>query len=330
MNALFRGCLNFQYHEIHTKRIIHMKLSVIVPVFNEEEVLGAFHSRLKSVLTEAAVDHEILYVNDGSKDASQQILEGIASGDERAKVLCLSRNFGHQNAITAGLDNCKGDAAVIIDADLQDPPELILQMLGKWKEGHEVVYAVRRKRAGETWMKRVMARAFYRFLTRLSEVRIPEDTGDFRLIDRKVIQVLAGMPESNRFLRGLVPWTGFRTAAVYFDRDERLAGSTKYPFRKMLVLAFHGITAFSVRPLMYVLYLGLLVTTTAFLGSLFVLYLRLFTQATVQGWTSLILVVCLFGGIQLLSLGVIGLYISRISDEVKRRPKYVLSHTINL
>lgn len=307
-----------------------MILSVIVPVYNEEEVLNQFHSRLLNAVEPLGLKLEFIYVNDGSSDGSIQILEALAKKDVRVKVILFSRNFGHQNAVTAGLDHCCGDANVIIDADLQDPPELIAEMVSKWKEGFQVVYAVRNIRKGETWFKKATASFFYRFLGSMSEVNIPADTGDFRLIDRVVVDSLKSMPESNRFLRGMVAWTGFRSTGIYYDRDERYAGKTKYPIRKMIRFAFNGITSFSSTPLLYVFYMGLIITSFTFLGMLYVLYLRFFTDQTIQGWTSLILVSTFLGGIQLISTGIIGLYISRISDEVKKRPKYLIHETFNL
>ncbi|MFZ5941853.1 MAG: glycosyltransferase family 2 protein [Bacteroidota bacterium] len=307
-----------------------MKLSVIVPVFNEESGLRELHARLVEAVHPTGMSYEIIYVDDGSADGSLEILEVFAKEDHRVKVLSFSRNFGHQNAVTAGLDFCSGDAAVIIDADLQDPPGLIPGMVEKWKEGFDVVYAVRRKREGETLFKKATAAFFYRFLDRMSDVKIPLDTGDFRLIDRKVIAALKQMPESNRFLRGMVAWTGFRQTGIEYDRDTRFAGKTKYPLKKMLRFAFNGITSFSTKPLSYVFYLGLIITIITFLGVLYVLYLKFFTERTLQGWTSLILAISLLGGIQLLSVGVIGLYISRITDEVKNRPKYLLRKRENL
>ncbi len=307
-----------------------MKLSIIVPVLNEEAVIPELHSRLLEAVHPTGLGYEIIYVDDGSSDGSLLLLEKLANDDHRVKILSFSRNFGHQNAVTAGLENCSGDAAVIIDADLQDPPSLIPVMAEKWKEGYEVVYAVRRKREGETLFKKATAAFFYRFLGKMSEVSIPLDTGDFRLMDRKVIEALKQMPESNRFLRGMVAWTGFRQTGVEYDRDTRFAGKTKYPLRKMLRFAFNGITSFSSTPLIYVFYLGLIITILTFVGMLYVLGLKFFTDRTIQGWTSLILVTSLFGGIQLISVGVIGLYISRIADEVKHRPKYLLKKKVNL
>jgi len=307
-----------------------MKLSVIVPVFNEEEGLEALHARLIDILPSTGMSFEIVYVDDGSRDNSILILEKFSELDHRVKVLSFSRNFGHQNAVTAGLEHCSGDAAVIIDADLQDPPSLIPEMLEKWKEGYEVVYAVRKKRKGESWFKKATAAFFYRFMGRMADISIPLDTGDFRLIDRKVIDALKSMPEANRFIRGLVAWTGFRQLGLEYERDERYAGKTKYPLKKMIRFAFNGITSFSTTPLIYVFYLGLIITALTFIGVLFVLYLKLFTDRTIQGWTSQILVTSLLGGIQLISVGIIGLYISRIGDEVKNRPKYLVHRKINL
>jgi len=307
-----------------------MKLSVIVPVFNEEEGLEELNRRLNEALLETGMSSEIIYVDDGSLDHSIQILEKLAKEDPRVKVLSFSRNFGHQNAVTAGIEHGTGDATVIIDADLQDPPSLIPLLAEKWKEGYEVVYAVRRKRKGESFFKKITAAFFYRFLGRMTDIKIPLDTGDFRLMDRKVTDSLKAMPEANRFIRGMVAWTGFRQTGIEYDRDERFAGKTKYPLKKMIRFAFNGITAFSTTPLLYVFYLGLIITVLTFVGVLLILYLKLFTDRTIQGWTSQILVTALLGGIQLISVGIIGLYISRIADEVKNRPKYLLHRKINI
>ncbi|HRY28777.1 MAG TPA: glycosyltransferase family 2 protein [Elusimicrobiota bacterium] len=303
------------------------RLSIVVPVFNEEEVVSEFYRRLKQVLRSMDIAHEIIFVDDGSRDNTVSLLLKQAAGDDTVKVIEFSRNFGHQNAISAGLDHAAGDACIILDGDLQDPPELIPEMVSKWREGHEVVYAVRNAREGEGFFKKGTAAVFYRLLRTLAGVDIPKDTGDFRLMDRQVVDALGRLPERNRFLRGLVSWVGFRQVGIPFDRPARLAGETKFSLFKMLRFALDGITSFSRLPLRLVTLVGLF----CFLGSLAVLgwafYVRLFTVRSVQGWTSLIGVVLFLGGTQLLATGVVGEYIARIFDEAKQRPLYLVRRT---
>ncbi len=299
-------------------------LSVIVPVFNEEAVVPEFARVLVETLTPTGLTFETIFVNDGSSDGTAQRLESLRQGDARMKVIEFSRNFGHQSAMTAGLRAAKGRACVIMDADLQDPPALLVTMVEKWREGYEVVYAVRRSREGETVFKKVTAALFYRTLRALAGVDIPPDTGDFRLMDRRVVDVLNAFPERNRFLRGLVSWIGFRQIGVSFDRPPRAAGETKFSMWKMVRFALDGLTAFSRVPLRLVTMAGVM----AFLASggvlAWALWVRLFTDRSVQGWTSLIAIVLLLGGAQLLALGVIGEYIAHIFDEAKDRPTYII------
>ncbi len=244
------------------------------------------------------------------------------------RVLGFSRNFGHQLAVTAGIDHAVGAAVVLIDADLQDPPELIRSFIARWREGYDVVYAVRRSRQGETWFKRATARLFYRLLGRLIDIQIPLDTGDFRLMSRRVVDILKNMPEHHRFVRGLVSWAGFRQVGVEYERQERLAGETKYPLRKMLLLALDGITSFSVKPLQLASIMGAYAAGIGLAGILAFLYLRLFTSLTVRGWYALMVVVLFLGGIQMLMLGMMGEYVGRVYDEVRRRPLYILQEKI--
>jgi polyisoprenyl-phosphate glycosyltransferase len=302
---------------------VSAELSVVVPVFNEEAVVEEFHRRASAVLRPLG-DYELIFVDDGSRDATLERLLKLRAADPRVKVLELSRNFGHQSALTAGLEASSGKAVVAIDADLQDPPELIPELVKKWKEGHEVVYAVRTSREGETLFKRWTAAAYYRLLRSLAGVDIPADTGDYRLLDRGVVDALGRLPERNRFLRGLVSWVGYRQTGVPFERPARAAGETKYPLYKMLRLAVDGVTSFSRLPLRLVTLTGVL----CFAGSMAVfgwaLYVKFLTDRGVQGWTSLMGVVLFLGGVQLLAVGVLGEYIARIFDESKARPLYLV------
>jgi len=304
-------------------------LSVVVPCYNEEEVMLASYERLHKVLQGlSAYRHELILVNDGSRDHTLELLRGIAAKDPQVKVLSFSRNFGHQIAITAGLDNCKGDAAVVIDADLQDPPEVIIEMVKAWEEGAEVVYGKRRVREGESVFKLLSAKYFYRFINRLADVDIPLDTGDFRLMDRRALDALLGMREQHRFVRGMVAWVGFRQLALEYDREPRFAGVTKYPLKKMLRLATDAILGFSNVPLRLATIIGFLTSILAFAGILYTLYAKLFTDETVLGWTFLMIAILFIGGITLLVLGIIGEYIGRIYSEIKRRPLYIVSEKI--
>ena len=300
-------------------------LSLIVPVYNEEATIEALRARLLPVL-EPIGTFEVVLINDGSKDRSAEMLDAVAASDPRFIALHFSRNFGHQAAVTAGLHEATGQCAVIIDADLQDPPELIHEMIGKWKEGFDVVYAQRRERAGESAMKKGTAFLFYRTLTALTEVDVPTDTGDFALLDRKVIDVLNSMPERNRYIRGLRAWVGFRQIAVPYDRAERFAGETKYPFRKMIALAFDGIFSLSKAPLRLAVYFGFLSAGLSFLLGIWFIIERITGQFdTVRGWASTIVVVLFLGGIQLICIGAIGEYIGRTYDEAKQRPLYIVA-----
>ena len=303
-------------------------LSVIVPIFNEEEVLEALHQRLTAMAVGLEVSYELVFVNDGSRDRSLQWLKQFAATDPHVRVLDFSRNFGHQIAITAGMDYAQGEAVVVIDADLQDPPELIGLMLDKWREGYDVVYAVREKREGDTFFKRATAALFYRLLKRITNVDIPLDTGDFRLMSRRAIEAMRLFNERNRFVRGLVSWIGFRQTGVRFVRAERFAGETKYPLKKMLRFAVDGIVSFSFIPLQLATFFGFLASGMSFVGILWVVYLRLFTSETITGWASMMVIMLFLGGVQLLTLGIVGEYIGRIYDEVKRRPLYLVQEAL--
>jgi len=300
-------------------------LSVVVPCFNEAEVLWETHSRLTTALSAIPdLEFEILYVDDGSHDATPDVLREIHQIDRRVRIIRFSRNFGHQTAVTAGLERVSGDAAVLIDADLQDPPEVIGDMVARWREGYDVAYGVRTDREGETRFKLATAKAFYRLLNRLSETEIPLDTGDFRLMDRSVINALRSMPERDRFVRGMVAWAGFRQIAVPYRRAARFAGESKYPLFKMLYFALDGLTSFSRAPLRLATWMGFAVSAVALAAITYALLMRIFTNDWVTGWTALFIAVLFFGGAQLLSLGIVGEYIGRIYGETKRRPLYLI------
>ncbi len=301
-----------------------IRYSIVVPVFNEELVVEESYKRLKQVMDTTNEPYELIFVNDGSRDKTPEIVAQICENDKNVRLINFSRNFGHQTAITAGMDNSSGQAVVVIDADLQDPPEVILEMIEKWKEGYDVVYGQRLKRKGETFFKKVTAKMFYRLLSSMTSVDIPVDTGDFRLIDRKVCDVMSSLTEQNRYVRGLVSWVGFRQTAVTYVRDERFAGETKYPLKKMLKFAMDGITTFSYKPLKLSTYVGFLVAGASFIYLLVVICLRLFTDTTVTGWASTLAVSLIFNGVILMMLGIIGEYIGRIYDEAKGRPLYII------
>jgi polyisoprenyl-phosphate glycosyltransferase len=303
-------------------------ISIIVPCYNEQEVIALTHPRLKAAVSalqgDGAMRHQIIYVDDGSRDQTAAILRDIADSDPCVKLVMLSRNFGHQIAVTAGLDHAEGDCAVVIDADLQDPPELIADMVAKWLEGNDVVYGQRTDRAGESAFKIGTARAFYRGLNALSDVDIPLDVGDFRLIDRCVIDAVAQMPERDRFLRGMVAWVGFRQVALPYSRDARAAGESKYPLVKMIRFAVDGVLSFSLAPLRFVITMGTWIVVLAMLGIAYALINRLFTEQWVSGWTMLFIAIMFMGGVQLLVLGVIGEYVGRIYMATKSRPLYLV------
>ena len=307
-------------------------LSIIVPCYNEERVIKEFYKQTLKTLAKVKENYELIFINDGSVDQTLPILKKLAQKNKKVKIINFSRNFGHQIAITAGMDFAKGNAVVIIDADLQDPPMLILQMLKKWKEGYEVVYAQRKKRKGESFFKTFSAKLFYRLMKKLTNIDIPLNTGDFRLMDKKIVEVLRNIPERNRFVRGLVSWVGYKQTAVEFERESRFAGESKYPLSKMLLLAKDGIFSFSDKPLSFITKLGLLCFFISLGFIVWALYLKLILldPSLLQGWTSLFIVSLFLGGIQLLSIGILGEYISRIYTETKHRPIYIVKEKINL
>ncbi len=307
------------------------KLSVIVPFLNEEENLPLLYERLVKTMEGQPESLEMVFIDDGSSDSSPKWVAAKAREDGRVKLLRLSRNFGHQIAITAGMDFANGDAVVIIDADLQDPPETILDLLVKWREGNDVVYAVRESREGETWMKKFLAKTFYRVFHRMANINVPMDAGDFRLVDRKVIEALREVRELHRFMRGLTCWVGFVQCAVYYERAARHAGQTKYPVWKSLRLALDAITSFSGAPLRMMMGAGVVVSAGGLLLAMKLIISKITgTAETVPGWTSQMSIVLLLGGIQLVCLGLLGQYVSRVFEESKKRPLYFLKEKIGL
>lgn len=306
------------------------ELSVVVPLYNEEMVIDAMYTRLTQVLKGAGLDYEIIMVNDGSLDRTLPIAKNICLQDKRVKLISFSRNFGHQIAITAGMDRSSGQAVALIDADLQDPPEVILEMLVKWKEGFQVVYGVRKKREGESFFKLFTAKMFYRVLRRLTSISIPVDTGDFRLMDRRVIEQLKKMRERDRFVRGMVSWVGFRQTQVEYVREKRYAGETKYPFTKMLKFAADGILSFSQVPLKLSSAFGMLSAGLSFIFMIYGFLMRLFfPDQVVPGWSSLFVAILFIGGIQLMCIGILGEYLGRIHEEIKGRPIYISEEEVN-
>lgn len=304
-------------------------VSIVVPCYNEEEVIGETMKRLATFCSELhGLDVELIFVDDGSRDRTRELLKGFAAADSSIKLICFARNFGHQIAVTAGIDAANGDAVILIDADLQDPPEVMHEMIKKWREGFDVVYGTRTERPGESAFKLATARGFYRLLNHLSDVAIPLDTGDFRLMSRNVVDTLRAMPERDRFVRGMVSWVGFKQTALPYKRAERFAGESKYPLRKMLRFATDGILSFSTKPLQLSVGMGMICAMLSLLGIVYSLYLRVFTSIWVEGWTALMIAVLFIGGVQLISIGVLGEYIGRIYNEIKNRPLYVVEEYI--
>jgi polyisoprenyl-phosphate glycosyltransferase len=310
--------------------VVRPELSLVLPVFNEEAVLDELGRRLLQFLREVGVSWEVVFVDDGSRDQSRDMLTKLCREEPRFRLVGLSRNFGHQLAITAGMDYATGDVVVVMDADLQDPPEVVLQMLAKHHEGFDVVYGVRRQRSGETIFKRVTAAAYYRILRAMVGVPIPLDAGDFRLLSRPVVKALQALRETNRFVRGMVSWVGFRQTAVYYDRPERFAGATHYPLRKMLRFALDGIASFSTLPLRAAMWLGVGAGVVGLLVAVWAAYAKFVTHATLPGWTALMVAICLASSAQLLMIGVLGDYVGRIYEEVKRRPLYIVQDLVNV
>jgi len=308
-----------------------IKLSIIIPIYNESKIISELHLRLNKTIalfkTELNInldEIEIIFVNDGSKDDSLLQLIALTQNNKHYKVVNFSRNFGHQKAVTAGIDVSVGDSVVLIDADLQDPPEFIIDLYKKQSEGYDVVYAVRSKRKGESLFKMTTAKIFYRLLFKITDINIPLDTGDFRIMKRSVVNVLKNMPETHRFIRGMVSWVGFKQVGLEYERQERFAGDTKYPLKKMIIFAIDALTSFSTAPLKAASYFGFFVSVIGLLGIFWVVYTKYFTNNNISGWSSIMVTVLFMGGVQLLTLGIIGQYIGRISEESKNRPLYII------
>lgn len=306
-------------------------LSVIIPCYNEALVVRETYNRLNAIFTPQPYQVEFIFLNNRSEDSTLEILKGMALEDQRVKVINMSRNFGHQGSVTCGINNCRGDVAAIIDADLQDPPEAILEMLTLMKkENANVVYGVRKTRKGENWFKISTAKVFYRALNRMSDTKFPVDTGDFRIIDRKVIQAFNGFKEKNKYVRGLISWMGFKQVPYLYERQERFAGETKYPLKDMLKFAAIGMFYFSKKPLKIATFTGFLAVLVGVFYALFVLFSKIFSHdVVVSGWTSTIILIVFFGGVQLLTIGVLGQYIGNLFDEAKNRPEYIIDEKIN-
>ncbi len=302
----------------------NVQLSIVVPCYNEEPNIDYLFERLISVLEPLEMTYEIVCVNDGSKDNTLKLLVEYHQRNHAIKVVNFSRNFGKEIALTAGIDYTTGDAVIPIDADLQDPPELIGELIAKWRRGYDVVYATRRSRQGESWVKKFTAQNFYRIIQGLTSVKIPPDTGDFRLMDRKVVEALKQLPETNRFMKGLFSWVGYKQTSILYDRDPRFKGQTKWNYWKLWNFAIEGITAFSSKPLKIWSYIGVLISLISFLYAGFLIIRTLILGTDVPGYASLIVAILFLGGMQLLSLGILGEYLGRIHYEVKRRPLYLV------
>ncbi len=299
--------------------------SIIAPVFNEKDCLNTLVQRVGEVMDTTGKPWELVIVDDGSQDGSTDIIRRMAKEDKRVRAVIFARNFGHQIAVTAGMDYSRGDAVIIIDADLQDPPEVMLEMIQRWKEGYQVVYGVRSEREGETWFKKTTAALFYRMIASITDVKIPLDTGDFRLMDRSVVKVMNSMREKHRFLRGMSSWVGYRQIGVSYHRAARFAGETKYPLKKMLKLALNAVTSFSYFPLQLATYVGFISAGISIVAIPVVIIMRLTGSQAFFGQATTLLAVLFLGGVQLISLGILGEYIGRIYDEVKGRPLYIVS-----
>jgi len=302
--------------------------SVVIPAYNEQEVIKVTYDRLTKVMKEMGESYELIFINDGSKDSTAELIAEFCENDSSVKLINFTRNFGHMPAISAGMEHAKGQAIFVIDADLQDPPEVFPEMAAKWKEGYHVVYGKRTKRKGESAFKKLTAKIFYRFLRRMTSVDLPPDTGEFRLIDRKVCDAVSNLPEKSRYIRGLVSWVGFKQIPVEYVREERFAGVTKYPFRKMLAFAMDAVTSFSHKPLKLATGLGFSISFISFLYILYVIYQRYFTDRTVDGWASTIAAILFTQGIVLMILGLMGEYIGRIYKELQNRPNYIIQEII--
>ncbi|MEW5958648.1 MAG: glycosyltransferase family 2 protein [Chloroflexota bacterium] len=306
----------------------NIRYSIVAPCYNEEGNLLELRRRVTEVMDQTGESWELVLINDGSKDRTPELMRELHAADPRVHYIDFARNFGHQIAVTAGMDYAQGEAIILIDADLQDPPELFLQMIEKWKEGYDVVYAVREERKGESWFKLATAKLFYRIIFRITDVKIPLDTGDFRLMDRKVVNAIKQMKERHRFIRGMTSWVGFKQTGVTYTRAERFAGETKYPIRRMVKFAWDAVTGFSFFPLQLAMYLGFTIAGLSALGVVGVVIARLFGNQAFFGQATTLVMVLFLGGVQLISLGIIGEYLGRIYDEVKGRPMYIVNETV--
>ncbi len=304
-------------------------ISVVVPAYNEQEVITTFHERLTAVLNQLSLDREIVYVNDGSRDNTLAILKQLHGQDEHVCIVDLSRNFGKEIALSAGLEHAQGDAVIVIDADLQDPPELIPELIKEWQNGYDVVYARRTHREGETLLKRLTAALFYRVMRKVGSVQLPEDTGDFRLLSRRAVTALNSFKEHHRFMKGLFAWIGYKQKAVDYERDPRHAGQTKWNYWKLWNFAIDGITSFTIAPLKFATYIGMFTSLLAFLYGSYMIIKTLFYGNPVPGYPSLIVIVLFLGGVQLMAIGVLGEYIGRIFTETKRRPLYFVNELLS-
>jgi dolichol-phosphate mannosyltransferase len=305
-------------------------LSLVLPVFNEAEVIPELHEQLQAFLKELATSVEVVFVDDGSRDATFDLLKDLVAKDPRYGILSFSRNFGHQAAISAGVDHARGEAVVVMDADLQDPPSVVLEMMKLWRDGYDVVYGKRRSRAGETFFKKITAAVFYRLFAAMIPIEVPLDTGDFRLMSRRVVLTLRALRETHRFVRGLVSWVGFKQTAVLYDRPARFAGTTKYPLRKMLRFAIDGITSFSIVPLRFSTYLGMTMSVLSIAYAAWAVFVHYVLKHTVEGWTATVVLIALLASVQLLMIGILGEYVGRIYEAVKQRPLYVVRDRVNL
>ena len=308
---------------------MNIKYSLVIPCFNEAEVISETIKRLQNV-THRLMDYkfELLLIDDGSKDNTKTVIKKSMQTFKNVRLISFSRNFGHQIAVTAGIDYALGDAVVLIDADLQDPPELIELMIKKWEEGNEVVYGTRTQRHGESFFKKITAKFFYKFLNSMSDVVIPNNTGDFRLMDRRIVNILKDMPERHRFVRGMISWIGFRQTSVFYERQKRYAGESKYPFLKMLKFGMDGILSFSNKPLMLAMLLGFISSFISIIVMGFIIWSRLYSNDWVKGWTALMFTTLFFGGVQLIAIGILGEYVGRIYVEAKGRPIYIIDENI--
>lgn len=304
-------------------------ISVVVPVFDEEELINHTINKLQSEISTWDYDYEIIYVNDGSTDNTLKLLINAAEKNSKLKIISFSKNFGHQMAFTAGLDYAKGDAVIVIDGDLQDPPRVMNHFIKRWEEGYDVVYGKRIKRKGETLFKLFTANLYYRFFEKLSDTKIPRDVGDFRLMDKSVVSKIKDMRERHRFIRGMVSWVGFKQCAVEYERDERIAGETKYPFKKMLIFALDGIFSFSTVPLKIITKIGFLITLFSFLYLIYIVINKILGYG-IPGFASIIVSIVFLGGVQLISIGILGQYVGRTFEEIKGRPLYIVEKTINI